>query len=438
MDGDRSAVIEHLLQMEVFEGLEPDAIDLLRKGLRIHEIKAGRRLTDEQMDAAYVFFLLEGEVAVTRDSKLVTLVQAPEILGLVAVIDSQPRTASLEAFTDVQVASMPKQLLDAILDLSPRGSRNLIRFLARQLREMYEQSDLIQRHFEDFFRSPKAELVPGPYVADPFDMYVFVMQDSPKRLEALLPPGVRPMPGTEGRYLLTFNFFGRTFSRHPEGEGRAFKYNETAAFIPCLAPRMRPGMFIPELYPDNFLAITLGRELYGFPKRFARTTLNKERQRIDLVLARRMTLRATWDDVESLEAQMFLMRMIRLFWPRWVPEYARRLASVALGMVERHVPEGRRPAMPVFVHKQIPDSAEGMSEGKAIDELVEIPFQVSDLGGFARLERSRVRFLDHEYFLGGRCLGGFKVRMGLQFGRGNRWLDYNEERSNRWARRRRR
>ena len=438
MAGDRAAAIERLLQMEVFDGIEPAAVDLLRRGLRIHEVKAGRRITDQRMDAAYVFFLLDGEVAVTRDGKLVTLVQAPEILGLVAVIDGQPRTASLEAFSDVRVASMPHQLLEGLLDNSKRASRNLIRFLSHQLRVQYEQSDLIQRHFEDFFRSPKAELVPGPYVADPFDMYVFVMQDDPRRLEALLPRGVRPMPGTEGRYLLTFNFFEKTYSKHPEGSGMAFSYNETAAFLPCLAPRMRPGMFIPELYPDNFLAITLGRELYGFPKRFARTTLDVERGKIDLVLARRMTLRATWDKAEALQPEQFLIKMIRLFWPRWVPEYARRVATSALGLVERHVPEDRRPAMPVFVHKQIPDSAEGMTEGKAIDELVEIPFQVSDLGGFTRLERPRVRFLDREYFLGGRCLGGFRLHMGLQFGRGNRWLDYNEEPSGRWGRRRRR
>lgn len=427
MAGDRAAAIDRLLQMEVFEHLEPEAVELLRAGLRVHEVRAGRRITDQKMDAAYVFFLLEGEVAVTRNDKLVTLVQAPEILGLVAVIDGQPRTASLEAFTNVRVASMPHALLEALLEKSPRMSHNLIRFLAHQLRLQYEQSDRIQRHFEDFFRSPKAELVPGPYVADPFDMYIFVMQDDPNHLAALLPRGVRPMPGTEGRYLLTFNFFGRTYSRHAEGEGRAFSYNETAAFLPCLAPRMRPGMFIPELYPDNFLAITLGRELYGFPKRFARTTLAAERGTIDLVLERRMTLRASWGELEPVEPETFLLRIIRLFWPRWVPEYARRVASSALGIVERHVPEDRRPAMPVFVHKQIPDSAEGMSQGKAIDELVEIPFQVFALGGFTRLDAARVRFLDSDYFLGGRCLGGFRVNLGLQFGRGHRWIDYNQE-----------
>lgn len=427
MAGDRAAAIERLLQLEIFAHLEPEAIELLRAGLRVHEVRAGRRITDQKIDAAYVFFLLEGEVAVTRDGKLVTLVQAPEILGLVAVIDGQPRTASLEAFTHVRVASMPHALLEALLEKSPRMSHNLIHFLAHQLRLQYEQSDLIQRHFEDFFRSPKAELVPGPYVADPFDMYVFVMQDDPRHLADLLPRGVRPMPGTEGRYLLTFNFFGRTYSRHAEGEGRAFSYNETAAFLPCLAPRMRPGLFIPELYPDNFLAITLGRELYGFPKRFARTTLSAERGTIDLVLERRMTLRASWGAVEAVEAETFLLRLIRLFWPRWVPEYARRVASSALGIVERHVPEDRRPAMPVFVHKQIPDSAEGLGSGKAIDELVEIPFHVFALGGFNRLEHARVRFLDSDYFLGGRCLGGFRVNMGFQFGRGVRWLDYNQE-----------
>ena len=53
-------------------------------------------------------------------------------------------------------------------------------------------------------------------------------------------------------------------------------------------------------------------------------------------------------------------------------------------------------------------------------------FAFIDLSGFTRLSAARVRFLDHEYFLGGRALGGFRINLGLQFGRGNRWLDYND------------
>ncbi|MCA9538196.1 MAG: acetoacetate decarboxylase family protein [Myxococcales bacterium] len=429
--------LERLLQMEVFNGVEVAAVDLLRTGLRLHEVPAGRRITEQEIDAAYVFFLLDGEVAVTRDQKLITLVHGPEVVGLVAVLDGQPRTASLEAFSSVRIVSMPQAVLDRLLDESPRFSRNLIRYLARQLRGQYEQSDRIQRHFEDFFQSPKAELVPGPYVADPFDMYLFVMQDDPAQLAALLPGGVRPMPGTDGRYLLTFNFFNSTYSRNAKGEGHAFTYNETAAFLPCLAPKLRPGMFIPELYPDNFLAITLGRELYGFPKRFAHTTLQPDRNIIDLVLARQMTLRATWSEAQPMATEQFVVETLRMFWPSWVPEYARRLGATLLGAFDRHLSEEHWPAMPVFVHKQIPDSAEA-SAGKAIDELVEIPFQVFDLGAFCRLDRARVRFYDTGYFLGGRCLGGFRLRMGMQFGRGHKWLDYtDDENSTFWRRRRR-
>jgi hypothetical protein len=403
--------LELLGALPLFEALAEDLSDLLGPRLEFRDFEAGERLIEQELRADSVVFLLKGEVAVNRDGKLVTLVPAPEVLGLVSILDHQPRTATLEAFSPVRVGIMSSGAFEAMLEESTALNRNLLAHLASKLRRQYGFSDQVQRHFDDFFRSPNAELVPGPYTADPFEMLVFSMEETPERLEALLPPGLRPMPGMGGRYLLSFNFFESVRSEDPFAEGRTFSYNETAIFIPCLGPNLRPGLFIPELYPDNFLAITLGREIYGFPKRFARTRRDSNRRTIDLVIARRVTLRATWSEETDTDFSDLIGRQIGQSWQRWIPPLAKSIGDRIVGWFEQKVRVDLNPVVPIYVRKK---SLSG-GDAEVVDELVKIPFRVLEPKDFADLGDAEVRFLDPDYFLAGHCRGGFRLRMGLSF-----------------------
>jgi len=112
-------------------------------------------------------------------------------------------------------------------------------------------------------------------------------------------------------------------------------------------------VFCPELYPDNFLAITIGRELFGFPKRFGLT--ERHGCKIDFTLDRKLRLRATREGEEAIDPAAFASSMGRAFGGSNGSELPRQdLIEKAFGVVHRQVPPEFWPPLPVFVRKQIP------------------------------------------------------------------------------------
>lgn len=429
MAGERSA-LDVLFASDVFSGLEPVIERRLRAALRFHRLRPGDVIIEEGEEGSHFFALVRGEVAVSVRGRLVRLVEGPRILGLVSLVDRQRRSASLRAFTDVELFSLERERFFELMRASEALDHNILRYFARELREQYAADERTMRHFDDFFESPKAQLVPGPYYADPFDMYVFVMEDEPARLAALMPPGLTPLPGMAGRYLVTFNFFRRVYTRNPVGAGKDFAYNEMTPFVPCVGPRFRAGLFVPELYPDNYLAITLGRELYGFPKRFG--LIDRGARRADLILDAHVVLRSTWSGEQPVTPARFMARFLEVAGgDGLLPRPLEMLAGAFFDLMSRDLPRRAWPAMPVFVHKQIPDCVSETQRLLEIDELVEIPFRITHLGPFHELDGPVVRFLDEDYFLGGHCRGGFRLEMGFGFGKGHEWIDYKRRRGRR-------
>jgi len=68
------------------------------------ERPAGFHLMDEGRFAYEVFVVLAGAVEVTRGDNLVALRGAGDVMGEIAVIENTPRTATVTAVTDVQLA----------------------------------------------------------------------------------------------------------------------------------------------------------------------------------------------------------------------------------------------------------------------------------------------------------------------------------------------
>lgn len=412
-------------QLPLFAGLQGVALEFLRSRLHFQKLAPEQVFVTEDAEADDVYFLVAGEVMVTVGGRVVNLLRAPKTLGLLAAMEGQRRSASLKSMSEVELYRLSRADFGELRRISPAFNENLIAYLLGELRDLYRTVGESQKHFDDFFISPNAKLVPGPYVGDPFEMYIFVMRDQPEKLERLLPKGLRPAPGFGGKYLLTFNFFTRVYSKNPAGGEATFAYRETAPFIPCLGPGLRPAAFCPELYPDNFLAITLGRELYGFPKRFGQT--RKTDNQIDLLLANRLILRASWEAVAALDTRSLTARLGEVLLGSkggWMSGAIASPISAAIDFMGRQTNPSMWPSVPVLVHKQIPDASSALQEVLAIDQLVEIPFEVSSLSSVSELTGAALKYLSDDYFLGGECLGAFVLQMGFSFGKGRMLSDY--------------
>jgi CRP-like cAMP-binding protein len=73
----------------------------------------------------------------------VRVAKAGEIIGEIAVLDRQPRTATAVALTAVTVHSLSRTDLDRLLLQEPQFARNAIDFLCHRLRDTTDQLELI-------------------------------------------------------------------------------------------------------------------------------------------------------------------------------------------------------------------------------------------------------------------------------------------------------
>ena len=403
-----------IFDLAILQGFSEAEHRSVRRTLEKRRLKPNETFVEEGTEADRVYFLIAGEIAVTLRGSLITFIEAPTVVGLLAVIDGQPRTGTLTAVGAATVLSISKTDMRAFIRESETFADNVLTFIAGELRAAYAKEDAMLRHLEDFFVRPNSRIVPGPYVADPYDVFFFVVRAPAGELRALMPRGVRPIPGLEDCFALTFNFFDRVYTRHPSGKAKAFSYNETTPFIPCLAQGFRPGVFCPELYPDNFLAITIGRELFGFPKRFGLT--ERRGSKIDFTLDRKLRLRATWDGEEAIDPPTFASSMGRAFAGSNGNELPRQdLIEKVFGVVHRQVPPEFWPPLPVFVRKQIPQAG-SLGRGRMdIDQLVEIPFKIFLADGFNVLINPALEEYAELPFRG-TCVAAFHFKLAFEFG----------------------
>ncbi len=413
--------IAHLAELPLFAGLDDADHAFLREKLAIHTVRRGEILARDGEEGTAMFALLAGELALKEGRHLVALFDAPRVVGLLSLIDGERRSGTLEAFTDCEVGSLTPADFDELRRRSPRFRRNVLAFLTGELRDVLERTARQELHFDDMFESPHARIVAGPYAADPFDVVFLVMRDDPARVAGLLPPGCRPVPGFGGTYLLMHNFYTRLYSSNPNG--RSFAFNETLPFLPCIGPKGKPGLLMPELFLDNYLAIVMGRELYGTPKRFGRTVRGPNR--VDVLVGHQMTMRASWQTEHPVGARTFVGRATAAMGPLGVAmaPFGGVTGAIAQQLIVRKAARSLL-AMPVFMRKRIPDVQSENELIMRIDELNEVPFGVSHLADFVELGGAQVTWFDKEFFLGGECKAAFRLRMGFEFGKGVKHLDY--------------
>lgn len=414
-----------LLERPILRGLPKKDCELLLDHAWYARIAKGERFIVEETAAEAVYFVLKGEVAVESGEHILTLQEAPLTVGLLSVIDGLDRSATVRAFSDIDVVMVPRSAFDDLVAQSPAFVSRLVAQLTSQIREAHRNEASIRKNFDDHFHTPHARLVQGPYCMGPFPMYAFVVQSDLSRIRACLPAGLRVIPGLGGRYLLTFNFFPNVYSKHSSAQGRSFAYNETTAFLPVIGPGARPAVYAPELYLDSYMPIVLGRELYGFPKRFGSARLGKKH--IDLNIGKEMALRLKWQGRRSTDSGELLALL-----QGWLLGRHNGLPSLTYPILRTlfesiNTPVARRlwPAMPVYVHNQVPCAFDHAQNDMRIDELVEIPFNVEAVGEFEVLDGAQLQNLS-DWLLAGEVVGGVCLRMSASFGRSRQVLNYKD------------
>jgi CRP/FNR family transcriptional regulator, cyclic AMP receptor protein len=106
----------------------------------VRRVAAGLALVQAGEDDRAIYLLTEGTVGVRlpRDESAFKTIDAPSVVGELAFFDGRPRSATLDAVTDVEVVRLDQagfeRLTGAAPDLAHAMLRDLARILALRLR----------------------------------------------------------------------------------------------------------------------------------------------------------------------------------------------------------------------------------------------------------------------------------------------------------------
>jgi CRP-like cAMP-binding protein len=129
----RDAKVEALKRAPLFEGLSRKQLIELAKLTEDVDLKAGKVLCREGERGQEFFVIMEGEVQVTRDRKLLTTRGSGEFLGEIALVEDVPRTATVTAKTPIRFFVLTRRHFLRLLDEQPGVERKVLRALARRL-----------------------------------------------------------------------------------------------------------------------------------------------------------------------------------------------------------------------------------------------------------------------------------------------------------------
>jgi uncharacterized protein with NAD-binding domain and iron-sulfur cluster len=126
-------------------------------------------------------------------------------------------------------------------------------------------------------------VLPPPYRFKSVVASAFLLPSHCSRVQAELPPGLILLPRFENQVLLSVFHHGHVSADH-DTTGAVYAYNECViaalvreADISMISGRKpRFGIFPLAIYLDNDVATAAGREVYGFPKKFAAVNLGSE------------------------------------------------------------------------------------------------------------------------------------------------------------------
>jgi CRP/FNR family transcriptional regulator len=144
MGEDQASAVELLARVPLLSGLEPPELERIAQVAIPRSFPKGARVFHEgdRSDACYV--IRSGEVRVTREHSdgraiaLATLGEG-EIVGELAMLDGEVRSASVEALTDIDLLAVSAADMTGLLERNAQITAKLVVALTKRLRETNER-----------------------------------------------------------------------------------------------------------------------------------------------------------------------------------------------------------------------------------------------------------------------------------------------------------
>lgn len=143
-----SAVHEALKRMHIFQGLEDDELERLEKLVFVNRVIVGDAICREKETSDFMCFVVRGQLNIVKrnaqDEDVVLAHLRPgDSIGEMALIDHQPRSASVVAVEDSTLIVLTRKGFDHLRQKAPDTAikvlENMARLLSRNLRSTSAQ-----------------------------------------------------------------------------------------------------------------------------------------------------------------------------------------------------------------------------------------------------------------------------------------------------------
>lgn len=133
---------ERLARIPLFEGLSKQQLSQVSSLMTPLDLKAGKVLARQGEIGREFLILLEGQVEVARDGKIIAVRGPGDFIGEIALLDNRPRTATVTARTDVVVEVLNRGEFASLLAEAPELSAQVMATMARRLAALDRESNL--------------------------------------------------------------------------------------------------------------------------------------------------------------------------------------------------------------------------------------------------------------------------------------------------------
>jgi CRP-like cAMP-binding protein len=129
-------VTAHLSSVRFFASCGKKELRSIAKAAKIASMHRGTQIITEGDEANTMYVILDGTARVSRGGRRLATIGPGDAFGELALLSKGPRTASVVATSDMEVAIITRHHLSGLLETAPAFSRKLIESLADRMREL--------------------------------------------------------------------------------------------------------------------------------------------------------------------------------------------------------------------------------------------------------------------------------------------------------------
>ena len=132
----RKSHTDHLAKVPLFSALSARELQKIAKASDEIRVPAGRVLVEQDRTGREAFVIIDGTAVVKRNGRKVATFGPGDTFGELALLDRGPRTATVQAESDMNVLVLGQREFSGIIDEVPGLAHKLLSSLASMVREL--------------------------------------------------------------------------------------------------------------------------------------------------------------------------------------------------------------------------------------------------------------------------------------------------------------